>query len=227
MWKLFNGEVMQITIRTSRIPIEPFSPIARELKEYVQQRHPGYDYREVLDVIIEVFNQRTSVRNPRTGELARALGFKNYKVINRAEAAEPRYVQVNRAISGRFYVRIDSDFYFSRDEQEREFEAVLNELEEFVQIVLLSIANRRVHRAIDLLYPDILDLNEQGDLYEAIKKYHELILILDEEGERHDLRDADLGITAHQYILTEDGEDVFYAWQRGEFEGDSISETEE
>ena len=203
------------------MPIEPFSPIARELKEYIRQRHPGYDYREVLDVIIEIFEQRTSVRNPRTGELARALGFRNYKIISLAEAAEPRYVQINRAVSGRFYVRIESEFYYSRDEQEQEFESVLNELEEFVQTVLPSITNKRVYRAIELLYPDIIDLNEQGDPYEAIKKYHELILILDEEGERHDLRDADKGRTAHQYILTEDGEDVFYAWQRGEFEGNT------
>jgi hypothetical protein len=172
-------------------------------------------------LIIEIFEQRTPGRNPRTGELARALGFKNYKVVNLAKAVEPRYVQINRAFSSRFYVRVDSEFYYSRNEQEREFELVLDELEEFVQTILPDITNERVHRAIELLCPDILDLYEQGDLYGAIKKYHELILILDEEGERHDLRDADLGTTAHQYILTEDGEDVFYAWQRGEFEGNT------
>ncbi len=71
----------------------------------------------------------------------------------------------------------------------------------------------------EVLYPNILGLNEQGALYKAIKKYHELILVLDEEGERHDLRDADQGTTPHQYILTENGEEVFYAWQRGEFYG--------
>lgn len=197
--------------------IEPSSPIARELKEYIQQKHPRYDYRGCLDLIIEIFEQRTSGRNPRTGELARALGLKNSKVINLAEAMEPKYVQINRAVSGRFYVRIEPEFYYSRDEQEREFELVLDELEEFVRDVLPDITNENVHRAINVLYPDILDLNEQGALYDAIKKYHELILILDAEGERYDLRDADKGKTAHQYILTENGEEVFYAWQRGEF----------
>lgn len=209
---------MKITTRTSRMPIEPLSPIARELRDYIHQRHPRYDYREVLDVIIEIFGQRTSVKNPRTGELGRALGFRNYKVVKLAEAVEPRYVQINRAFQGRFYVRIESEFYYSRDEQEQEFESVLNELEEFVQAVLPSITNRKVHRAIGVLYHDILDLNEQGALYKAIKKYHELILVLDAGGERHDLRDADQGTTANQYILTEHGEEVFYAWQRGEFE---------
>ena len=212
---------MKILVRISEMSIEPFSPVARELREYIQQRHPGYDYREVLDLIIEIFEQRTPGRNPRTGELARALGFKNYKVVNLAEVVEPRYVQINRAVSGRFFVRIDTGLCYSRNKQEREFEAVLDELEEFVRIVLPGITNERVHRAIGLLYPDILDLYEQGDLYGAIKKYHELILILDEEAERHGLRDANLGRTAHQYILTEDGEDVFYAWQRGEFEGNT------
>jgi hypothetical protein len=208
-----------MTIKIAEIPTEPSSPLAGELKEYIGQKHPRYDYRDCLDLIIEIFEQRSSGRNPRTGDLARALGLKNSKIINLAEAIEPKYVRINRAVSGRFYVRIESDFHCSRDVQEREFESVLNELEEFVQDVLPGITNERVHRAIDVLYPDILGLNEQGDLYKAIKKYHELILILDLEGERHDLRDADLGITAHQYILTESGEDVYYAWQRGEFSG--------
>jgi hypothetical protein len=208
-----------MTTRTSRIPTESNSPITRELKEYIEQRHPRYDYREGIDLVIEIFEQRTRGRNPRTGESAKALGFKNYKVIKLTKALEPRYVQIDRAVSGRFYVRIESDFYYFRDEQEREFALVLDELEEFVQTVLPDITNKKVHRAINVLYHDILDLNEQSDLYRAIKKYHELILILDAEGERHDLRDADYGTTAHQYTLTEHGEEVFYAWQRGEFEG--------
>jgi len=115
----------------------------------------------------------------------------------------------------------------SRDEQEEEFESVLVELEEFVQNILAGITNEKVHRAINVLYPEILDLNEQDDLYGAIKEYHGLILILDAEGERHDLRDADRGRTAHQYTLTEYGEEVFYVWQRGEFERSSNSEGEE
>lgn len=219
--------MIKITIRVSGIPTEPSSPIARELKEYIQQRHPRYDYRDGLEMIIEIFEQRTTGRNPRTGELRKALGSRNYKVVSLAEAMEPRYVQIDRGGSGRLYVRIESKFYYSRKKQEQEFESVLDELEEFVENILPTITNKKVHRAIDVLYPEILDLNEQDELYKAIKKYHELIQILDEEGERHDLRDADLGRTAHRYTLTEYGEEVVYTWQHGEFEGSSNLETEE
>ncbi|KYK34881.1 MAG: hypothetical protein AYK19_11595 [Theionarchaea archaeon DG-70-1] len=203
---------------TSDLPKKPVSLIAQEFSDYIRSKHPRYDYRECLDIVIEVFiKKEESGKNPSTSDLAAVLGTKNQKIISRVKAIQPRYIQIDKRNSGRFYVRIGSEFRYTRDKIQEVYEYIVQELKRFIKENFKEISNERCIRAIKILYPEIFHWARQKKLSKMINKYRELLQILNEENLNHDLPDINKGTTSYRYILTGNGRDVYYVWLRGEF----------
>lgn len=165
-----------------------------------------------MDLIIEIYYQNSADGPPSTSDLVNALNLKRWIIYSRIRALYPEYIQKNRG-SSHFYLRVESNFYYTGDEIGENFNDVIGILSDYVREVFPYILNHRCIRAVNILYPKII----QENLSTAVKKYRELILIFNEERIDHGLPDMDTGNTANRYILTENGEEIFFAWQRGEF----------
>jgi hypothetical protein len=202
----------------SNLPRQPVSLIAQEFSGYIRSKHPKYDYRECLDIVIEIFvRKEESGKNPSTSDLAAELGTKNPKIISRVKAIQPRYIQIDKRNSGRFYVRIGSKFLHTKDKIQEVYEYIIHEMKRFIKENFKEISNERCIRAIKRIYPEILFWARQKKLSKTIDKYRELLQTLKEEDISHDLPDIDKGTTPYRYVLTDDGKSVYYVWLRGEF----------
>ncbi|KYK33441.1 MAG: hypothetical protein AYK19_13765 [Theionarchaea archaeon DG-70-1] len=299
-------------VHVTDIPVMPESSIAREFKRYIESIHPRYDWRDCLDILIEIHQYITrNNENPSTTELVTALQTTGQRVRTRVNAMEPRYAQVSRSVfivvgeerysnyyeqRGRFgkilgelkhfledvaprtvepvllrdltsrydeilssnaqgylyeavnkyhdliqtldgagvkhnppdvFVQVDrraarkifiiigEDLYFGRLEQQTAFNSVLIDLRRFMTAARNALDSGLFGR-LNALYNDILARNARGDLYGAVRKYHDLIWRLNNAGEIHDMLDAQIRSTAYRYELTENGENVYKAWERGE-----------
>ncbi len=86
------------------------------------------------------------------------------------------------------FIFVDSRPYFDPEEQEEEFEKLLEKLKDFLQNIAPEIIDEPLLK-LNSLYDEIFNVKAE-DLYEAVGKYHELIQTLNENGIIHNLQDA-------------------------------------
>lgn len=209
----------EITENITGIPETPTSPLATEFKEYIESIHPKTDWKEYLDLLIvtgQYYNEHG--QNPLTGDLASALQFTEDKVRRRAETLGDRYIRIIRPTHNGAFITIDSKRYWDSNRLENELDSVLEDLEEFLAQNLPNISDSDLRTAINMLHAEISEYRE-NDLFKAVSKYHALIQKLNRSGVRHNLRDAQVKNAANRYELTTQGEEIFSAWQCGEFHG--------
>jgi len=202
------------------------SPIAMEFRENIESIHPRTDWREYLDLLIVIGQYYDEYgENPRTSDLANILQFTNDKVRRRADTMEDRYIRINRPTCKGALITIDSQPYWDFDELQEEFNSVLEDLEEFLAQHLQDLSDDSLRTIISALRDEILEQREDS-LFGAVTKYKDLIQKLNRSGVQHELRDVQIKTKANRYILTIQGEEVFLAWQRGEFHTSQPSQSE-
>ncbi len=93
--------------------------------------------------------------------------------------------------------------HFDRGKQEEEFGILLDELRKFLTSVESNTVDPSLLTKLESLYNEIVTLKEKRDLYlyEAVRRYHDLIQILKEEAIQHNLRDAEVGRRSIIFIL--------------------------
>ena len=162
------------------------TPPPGDFKEYIELRHPRYDWKECLDLLKKIYEYNTHGRNPRTSELASTSHMTEETVRRRAEAMNPKYLEIHKC---RFFVFTDSMRYYDRSDQKAKLDKLLGELETFMGNAP-RIIDEKLLAKLTLLYSTILDMRTEGDLFWTGKKYHKFIEILDDKEITHNLRDA-------------------------------------
>jgi hypothetical protein len=217
----------KMTENITGIPEILTSPIAIEFKEYLESIHPGTDWKEYLDLLVVIGQHHDEYgENPRTGNLASILQFTMDKVYRRAGALEGRYIRIIKPTHNGAFITIDSRRYWDFNRLENEFDSILEDLERFLAQNLQNFSDNDIRTAISILYAEIIEYREHN-LFKAVSKYHTLIQKLNRSGIHHNLRDAQVKNTANRYELITQGEEIFCAWQRGEFHGRRPSRFEE
>lgn len=174
------------------------SPLTEAFKEYIELRCPRCELEECLGLLKEICSHNNNGENPRTRELADALHIKGEKVLKLTKAMNPKYVRI---YGGKFLIFIGPKPYFDPKEQKRELDKLVKELEDFLREAAPKNINDDLLGTLNSRYGEILELTK-GDLHGAVRKYHELIEILDSKGIVHNLRDAKVGVKGVTFIFT-------------------------
>lgn len=177
-----------MVVHVSGVPATPTSPDGRDFRNYIASIHPKYDWRECLDVLVDIsLHRSTTGEDPRTRNLIANLSMTRARLMGRVEAMEPQYVRILRS---RVLVVIEVSEYLNPIRQRIEFDNILRELEDFLRHTAPGIVDPALIRTLWSLYHEILDLIIRGLLYWAVKRYHELIGMLTSSGIHHRLHDA-------------------------------------
>jgi hypothetical protein len=164
-----------------------------------------------LEVIVEIQIIRDECgKDPKTSDLIQRLNFSNQKVLTRVKTLQPKYLRIDKRNSGRFFVRIESDFRYTKNKIEEIYGIIISELKENIKLNFKRISDEICINAIRTFYPKIYHYAKHRKLSKTIETYRELLGILDEKNLNIGLHDIDKGTTGYRYILTNEGKDIYY-----------------